>query len=102
MVVDRNSRKALLPWEIVQSHSETDTIRQFINSVLAPMLSGPLTATEPGSNAGSFNIIIINCHVEVYVTGFWKMVPNHTFLFQYIYHCHMKKIAFSIIFHSNT
>ena len=29
-------------------------------------LSGPLTATEPGSNAGSFNIIIINCHVEVY------------------------------------
>ena len=66
MVVDRNSRKALLPWEIVQSHSETDTIRQFINSVLAPMLSGPLTATEPGSNAGSFNIIIINCHVKVY------------------------------------
>ena len=28
------------------------------------------------------------------------MVPDHTFLFHYIYHCHMKSIAFSIIFHS--
>ena len=37
-----------------------------------------------------------------YVTGFWKMVPNHTFLFQYIYHCNMKSIAFPIIFHSTT
>ena len=36
------------------------------------------------------------------MTGFWKTVPNHTFLFQYIYHCHMKNIAFSIIFHSTT
>ena len=24
------------------------------------------------------------------VTGFWKTVPNHTFLFSYIYHCHME------------
>ena len=37
-----------------------------------------------------------------YLTGFWKTVPNHTFLFQYIYHCHMKSIAFSMIFHSTT
>ena len=29
----------------------------------------------------------------VYVTGFWKTVPNHTFLFQYIYHC--KKVLHS-------
>ena len=32
-VADTNSRKALLPWEIVESHSETDTIREFFNSV---------------------------------------------------------------------
>ena len=32
--------------------------------------------------------------VDIYVTGFWKTVPNHTFLFQYIYHCHMKSISF--------
>ena len=23
--------------------------------------------------------------ISLYMTGFWKMVPNHTFLFQYIY-----------------
>ena len=33
-VVDKNSRKALLSWEIVESHSETDTIHEFFNSVL--------------------------------------------------------------------
>ena len=32
-VADINSRKALLPWEIVESHPETDTIREFFNSV---------------------------------------------------------------------
>ena len=36
------------------------------------------------------------------MTGFWKTVPNHTFLFQHIYHCNMKNIAFPIIFHSTT
>ena len=40
--------------------------------------------------------------VSVIVTGFWKTVPNHTFVFQYIYHCNMKSIAFPIIFHSTT
>ena len=40
--------------------------------------------------------------VPLYVTGFWKTVPNHTFLFQYIYHCNMKSIAFPKIFHSTT
>ena len=40
--------------------------------------------------------------VAIYVTGFWKTVPNHTFLFQYIYHCNMKSIAFPIIFHNTT
>ena len=28
-----------------------------------------------------------------------ETVPNHTLLFHYIYHCHMKSITFSIIFH---
>ena len=50
---------------------------------------------------------IIDCfelfiEIPQIVTGFWKMVPNHTFLFQYIYHCNMKSIAFPIIFHSTT
>ena len=36
------------------------------------------------------------------MTGFWKTVPNHTFIFHYIYYCHMKSITFSIIFHSTT
>ena len=31
-----------------------------------------------------------------------ETVPNHTCLFQYIYHCNMKSIAFPIIFHSTT
>ena len=46
IVVDINLRKVLLPWEIVESHSETDTIHKFFNSVLVPMLAGPSTATE--------------------------------------------------------
>ena len=41
-------------------------------------------------------------YIYIYVTGFWKTVPNHTFLFRYIYHCNMKSIAFPIIFHSTT
>ena len=36
------------------------------------------------------------------VTAFWKTVPNHTFLFQYIYHCNIKSVAFPIIFQSTT
>ena len=32
-------------------------------------------------------------NLTINVTGFWKTVPNHTFLFQYIYHCNMKSIA---------
>ena len=35
-----------------------------------------------------------------YVTGFGKMVPNHTFLFGYIYHCHMDSITYYKIFHN--
>ena len=45
-VADINSRKALLPWEIIESHSETDIIREFFNSVLVPMLAVPSTAME--------------------------------------------------------
>ena len=41
---------------------------------------------------------IIKMYNSRYVTGFWKTVPNHTFLFQYIYHWHMDTITFSIIF----
>ena len=40
-VADINLRKVLLSWEIVESHSETDTFREFFNSVLVPMLAGP-------------------------------------------------------------
>ena len=36
------------------------------------------------------------------MTRFWETVPNQIFLFQYIYHCNMKSIAFPIIFHSTT
>ena len=32
-VADTNSRKALLPWEVIESHSKTDTIREFFNLV---------------------------------------------------------------------
>ena len=28
----------------------------------------------------------------VYVTGFWKTVPNHIFIISYIYHCHSNNI----------
>ena len=45
-IADENSRKVLLAWESVESHSETDTIREFFNSFLVPMLAGPSTATE--------------------------------------------------------
>ena len=45
-VIDKNSRKALLSWEIVESHSGTETIREFFNSVLVPMLAGPSTADQ--------------------------------------------------------
>ena len=34
-----------------------------------------------------------------YVTESWKNVPNHTFLFQYIYYCNMNSITFSTLFH---
>ena len=34
-----------------------------------------------------------------YVTKSRKMVPNHTFLFHYIYYCNMNSIAFSTLFH---
>ena len=44
----------------------------------------------------------LQSHSHIYVTGFWKTVPNLTLLFQYIYHCHMNSIAFSIIFYSTT
>ena len=47
-------------------------------------------------------VITVAIISTVYVTGFWKTVPNHTFLFQYIYHCNMKSIALPIIFHSTT
>ena len=46
----------------------------------------------------TMNITIIHTKsCMLYVIGFWKTVPNHTFLFQYIYHCNMKSIAFPII-----
>ena len=35
----------------------------------------------------------------VYVTESWKKVPNHTFLFHYIYYCNMNSISFSTLFH---
>ena len=35
----------------------------------------------------------------LYVTESWKTVPNHTFLFHYIYYCDMKGIIFSTLFH---
>ena len=34
-----------------------------------------------------------------YVTESRKMVPNHTFLFHYIYYCYMDTITFSTLFH---
>ena len=45
-VADINSRKLLLPWEIVESYLETDTICEFFDSALVPMPAGPSTATE--------------------------------------------------------
>ena len=39
---------------------------------------------------------------KLYVTGFWKTVPNYTFLFSYIYHCHTNNITYSKIFHNTT
>ena len=62
-VTDINSRKALLPWKIIESHSETDTIREFFNSVLVPMLAGPSTAMEVPTVRVS--IYIMKYHVEV-------------------------------------
>ena len=38
-------------------------------------------------------------HRCAYVTKSRKMVPNHTFLFHYIYYCNMNSIAFSTLFH---
>ena len=35
----------------------------------------------------------------IYVTESRKMVPNHTFLFHYIYYCYMDTITFSTLFH---
>ena len=34
-----------------------------------------------------------------YVTESRKMVPNHTFLFHYIYYCNTNSIAFSTLLH---
>ena len=47
--------------------------------------------------------IIFPMDVYVFKICDWilETVPNHTFLFQYIYHCNMKNIAFPIIFHSD-
>ena len=45
-VIDTSLRRALLPWEIVESHSETYSICEFFSSVLVPMLSGPSTTTK--------------------------------------------------------
>ena len=28
------------------------------------------------------------------VTGFWKMVPNHTFIIGYIYYCYMNRVTY--------
>ena len=44
-VVDVSHRKMLLPWENVQSHLDTDTIREFFTCVLVQMLSGGSTTT---------------------------------------------------------
>jgi len=37
-------------------------------------------------------------HCPQYVTEFWEMDPNHTFIFDYISHYHMNSIMFSKIF----
>ena len=45
------------------------------------------------SRLRTIHIIII-----IYVTEYQKMVPNHTFLFHYIYYCNMNSITFSTLF----
>jgi len=47
-LVDVLGRKSLLPWGIVQSHLDTDSIQESFDSVLTTMLSGPspFTASE--------------------------------------------------------
>ena len=49
-----------------------------------------------GLNVHYKSVVIIRIN-SLIMNGFWKTVPNHTFLFQYIYHCHMNTIAFLII-----
>ena len=39
-------RKMLLSWEIVQSHSDTDSIQELFDSTLVPMFSEPSNSTE--------------------------------------------------------
>ena len=41
-------------------------------------------------------MIIIYVYIE-YVTKSRKTVPNHTFLFHYIYYCNMNGITFSTL-----
>ena len=59
-VVDKNSRKALLSWEIVESHSETDTIHEFLNSVLVHIVgSSKDSLTLKANHDLAVNVVVI-------------------------------------------
>ena len=52
-----------------------------------------------GLFGGDFNFAFSHSPPILNVTESRKTVPNHTFLFHYIYYCNMNGIKFSTLFH---
>ena len=52
----------------------------------------------PGSQSQRTPMSMRTHIVVVWYTGFWKTVPNHSFVFGYVYHCHMNSIKYFMEF----